>query len=277
MINRAPGLKIVVNALLSAIPDVLNVAAVCFMFFLIFAILGVNYYKGVLMSCNGEGYDALDADVAAFLANPVAWNDMGSSYREWFGPLSNVSEVFSVDASATPTSLDICECLGLTWDTTIPQQFDNVGQALLTFFEMSTTEAWADIMYAAVDSTEQNMQPIRDNQLHRVWFFMVFMLVGSYLVMNLFVGVIIDNFNKMKSKAEGGGVLVTEEQQSWIKTQQMTHRLKPLKRMVPPANPVGVLCYRMMQHRWFEGTVMMCIILNTVIMAMQYFGQGDIY
>lgn len=86
----------------------------------------------------------------------------------------------------------------MDWDQTIPQQFDNVAQALLTFFEISTTEAWTAVMYAAVDATEEDMQPIRDKNVLRVWFFMLFMLVGSYLVMNLFVGVIIDNFNKVK-------------------------------------------------------------------------------
>lgn len=91
----------------------------------------------------------------------------------------------------------MCECLGLDWDQTIPQQFDNVAQALLTFFEISTTEAWTSVMYAAVDATDVDMQPIRDFNIMIVWFFMLFMLIGSYLVMNLFVGVIIDNFNKV--------------------------------------------------------------------------------
>ncbi|CAM9381269.1 unnamed protein product [Choristocarpus tenellus] len=302
MINRAPGLKIVVNALFAAIPDVLNVAAVCFMFFLIFAILGVNYFKGVLMSCQGEEYDDLHANITSFITNPVSWDNMGASDRAWFGPLSNVTKAFSVGgytaadcaengwpdsapccpfwpslSSVTPTSFEVCKCLGLTWDKTIPQQFDNVIEALLTFFEISTTEGWADVMYAAVDATEEDMQPKRDHNLLRVWFFMLFMLVGSYLVMNLFVGVIIDNFNKMKSKAEGGGVLVTEEQQSWIKTQQMTHRLKPLKRMISPKNLPGALCYKVALHPSFEGVIMVCITVNTVVMAMQYFGQGDIY
>lgn len=52
-------------------------------------------------------------------------------------------------------------------------------------------------MYAAVDATDVDMQPIRDARVMIVWFFMLFMLIGSYLVMNLFVGVIIDNFNKV--------------------------------------------------------------------------------
>lgn len=52
-------------------------------------------------------------------------------------------------------------------------------------------------MYAAVDATDVDMQPIRDKNVMIVWFFMLFILIGSYLVMNLFVGVIIDNFNKV--------------------------------------------------------------------------------
>ncbi|CBJ26318.1 Voltage Gated Calcium/Sodium Channel subunit alpha [Ectocarpus siliculosus] len=308
MINRAPGLKIVLNALFAAIPDVLNVAAVCFMFFIIFAILGVNYFKGILMSCQGEEFDALPESIALFIQEPTSWDAMSADQQSWFGPLSNVSAAFSMNgtggfttasacgsinagwpdsggcctewpssASSVPTSYQLCECLGLDWDQTVPQQFDNVAQALLTFFEISTTEAWTSVMYAAVDATDVDMQPIRDNRVMIVWFFMLFMLIGSYLVMNLFVGVIIDNFNKMKSKAEGDGVLVTEEQQSWIKTQHMTHRLRPLKRVTLPGDPVGNWCYKVSHHKWFDASVMICIVLNTIVMAMQFFGQGNVY
>lgn len=82
---------------------------------------------------------------------------------------------------------------------------------------------------------------------------------------------------KMKSKAEGDGVLVTEEQQSWIKTQHMTHRLRPLKRVTLPGDPVGDWCYRFSHHKWFDASVMICIVLNTIVMAMQFFGQGTVY
>lgn len=92
----------------------------------------------------------------------------------------------------------VCECLGLAWGETIPQQFNNVAVALLTLFEISTTEAWTSVTYAAVDSTSEDMQPIRDYVLPRVWFFILFMLVGAYLVLNLFVGVVVDNFKKVR-------------------------------------------------------------------------------
>lgn len=70
--------------------------------------------------------------------------------------------------------------------------------ALVTLFEISTTEAWTSVTYAAVDSTEEDMQPIRDNALVRVWFFILFMMVGAYLVVNLFVGVVVDNFKQVR-------------------------------------------------------------------------------
>lgn len=91
----------------------------------------------------------------------------------------------------------VCECLGLEWGQTIPQQFNNVAVALLTLFEISTTEAWTAVTYAAVDSTTEDMQPITGNVIWRVWYFILFMLVGAYLVMNLFVGVVVDNFKKV--------------------------------------------------------------------------------
>lgn len=81
----------------------------------------------------------------------------------------------------------------------------------------------------------------------------------------------------MKSKAEGDGVLVTEEQQAWIKTQHMTQRLRPLKRVTLPGDPLGDSCYRLVHHDWFDPAIMVCIVLNTLVMAMQFFGQGYVY
>lgn len=115
MINRAPGLKIVLNALFAAIPDVLNVAAVCFMFFIIFAILGVNYFKGVLMSCQGEGFDALPEEITRFVEEPMAWDAMSGDQQSWFSPLSNVSAAFSVDSTGGFTTASACGGMNSGW------------------------------------------------------------------------------------------------------------------------------------------------------------------
>ena len=41
-------------------------------------------------------------------------------------------------------------------------------------------------------------------------YFIAFMIVGSQFIINLFVGVVIDNFNTIKEKEELGNMFVTE-------------------------------------------------------------------
>ena len=42
------------------------------------------------------------------------------------------------------------------------------------------------------------------------------MIIGSMFIINLFVGVVIDNFNKIKTTEELGGIFVTDQQRGWI-------------------------------------------------------------
>ena len=54
MISRNKGMKLIVNALLSSLPSMTNVTIVCSLFILIFAIIGVNSFKGRLGFCEIE-------------------------------------------------------------------------------------------------------------------------------------------------------------------------------------------------------------------------------
>ena len=54
MISRNPGLRIAVQSLINAIPDIGNVLVVSLLFILLFAILGTNFYKGTFFSCYTE-------------------------------------------------------------------------------------------------------------------------------------------------------------------------------------------------------------------------------
>ena len=52
MISRNPGLRIAVQSLINAVPDIGNVLVVSLLFLLLFAILGTNFYKGVFFKCH---------------------------------------------------------------------------------------------------------------------------------------------------------------------------------------------------------------------------------
>ena len=52
MISRNEGLRLVVNALLASIPSMTNVMLVCLLFLMIFAITGINFFKGAFYKCS---------------------------------------------------------------------------------------------------------------------------------------------------------------------------------------------------------------------------------
>lgn len=43
-------------------------------------------------------------------------------------------------------------------------------------------------------------QPVREINLYMYLYFVVFIIFGSFFTLNLFIGVIIDNFNQQKRK-----------------------------------------------------------------------------
>uniref|UniRef100_A0A8C7G402 Ion transport domain-containing protein n=1 Tax=Oncorhynchus kisutch TaxID=8019 RepID=A0A8C7G402_ONCKI len=54
VISRAPGLKLVVETLMSSLKPIGNIVVICCAFFIIFGILGVQLFKGKFFACQGE-------------------------------------------------------------------------------------------------------------------------------------------------------------------------------------------------------------------------------
>ena len=57
-----------------------------------------------------------------------------------------------------------------------------------------------EIMADAVDATEVDQQPVYEASLYNYFYFVIFIVCGSFFTLNLFIGVIIDNFNALKKK-----------------------------------------------------------------------------
>ena len=75
-----------------------------------------------------------------------------------------------------------------------------------------TTEGWVDVMNDGCDGVSPTKQPREDAYAFlSIPFFVVFMIFGSQFILNLFVGVIMDNFNKIKEKEELGSLFVTDD------------------------------------------------------------------
>lgn len=88
--------------------------------------------------------------------------------------------------------------------------FDNCLSAMNALFLMMQGEGWTESMYRAMDSAGIGMEPKFNNKPFFLSYFVAYMIVGSLFISNLFVGVVIDNFNKIKEKNELGSAFVTE-------------------------------------------------------------------
>lgn len=63
-ISRWQGMRIVVNALMYAIPSIFNVLLVCLVFWLIFSIMGVQFFGGKFFKCVDEEGELLPLEVS---------------------------------------------------------------------------------------------------------------------------------------------------------------------------------------------------------------------
>jgi voltage-gated cation channel len=64
----------------------------------------------------------------------------------------------------------------------------------------ATFEGWMEVMEDAVDCRGVDLQPEREANIYAYLYFVIFIVCGSFFTLNLFIGVIIDNFNMLKKK-----------------------------------------------------------------------------
>ncbi|MFT4969633.1 MAG: voltage-gated sodium channel [Chitinophagales bacterium] len=89
-----------------------------------------------------------------------------------------------------------------------PLHFGTLGRAMLSLFRIVTLEDWTDIMYnnmfgcaqyANIDSCSGAVYD--DVNWMAAFFFVSFVLIGTMIVLNLFIGVIMNSMDEAKSEA----------------------------------------------------------------------------
>jgi voltage-dependent calcium channel L type alpha-1D len=148
-IRRFPEIKLVVDALLSSLPSVLNVGTICGVLYLTFAIFGVTFLKGTFYQCSEV---EITSDQLELITNPVPLRDFADNQLAWLQPDVRECSLKTWSAEYAPTSRELCNCMGSVWEPVIPQNFDNVLRGFSLLLEISTTESWVDVMVSLYDS-----------------------------------------------------------------------------------------------------------------------------
>nr|XP_042899987.1 voltage-dependent T-type calcium channel subunit alpha-1G isoform X2 [Parasteatoda tepidariorum] len=226
VINRAPGLKLVVQTLLSSLRPIGNIVLICCTFFIIFGILGVQLFKGSMFYCEGPA--------ASKVRNKSEC--LEDSRNLWLNRKYN---------------------------------FDNLGQALMSLFVLSSKDGWVNIMYTGLDAVGVDQQPIENYNEWRLLYFISFLLLVAFFVLNMFVGVVVENFHRCR-----------EQQEREEKARRAAKRAKKMdkkrRKMRQPPYYINyskprLFIHKIITSKYFDLAIAAVIGLNIVTMAMEFY------
>ena len=109
-------------------------------------------------------------------------------------------ECVGEDLSNITTKND-CLTRGYEWRNSF-ENYDNVLQALFTLFIIATKDGWTEYMYKGIDAVGVDMQPAKNHNEYMAVFYIFYLLVVGFFVVNMFVGVIVDNFHKCRREQQ---------------------------------------------------------------------------
>merc|ERR1712159_180626 len=83
-------------------------------------------------------------------------------------------------------------------------------------------------------------EPYRNQSWWWAIYFVIFVVIGSFIMMNLFVGAVVDNFNKIKGEMDKKGAVMTPEQEAFVQSMKTMFNKKPAPKATPPDRDAGL-------------------------------------
>uniref|UniRef100_A0A452IIS0 Ion transport domain-containing protein n=1 Tax=Gopherus agassizii TaxID=38772 RepID=A0A452IIS0_9SAUR len=227
VISRAPGLKLVVETLISSLRPIGNIVLICCAFFIIFGILGVQLFKGKFYCC--EGPDT---------KNISTKTDCTSMHYRWVRRKYN---------------------------------FDNLGQALMSLFVLSSKDGWVNIMYDGLDAVGIDQQPVQNHNPWMLLYFISFLLIVSFFVLNMFVGVVVENFHKCRQHQEAEEARRREEKR--LRRLEKKRRKAQRRPYYADYSPTRRYIHTLCTSHYLDLFITFIIGVNVITMSMEHYNQ----
>ncbi|XP_056672600.1 voltage-dependent T-type calcium channel subunit alpha-1G isoform X17 [Monodelphis domestica] len=177
--------------------------------------------------------------------------------------------------------------------------FDNLGQALMSLFVLASKDGWVDIMYDGLDAVGVDQQPIMNHNPWMLLYFISFLLIVAFFVLNMFVGVVVENFHKCRQHQEEEEARRREEKR--LRRMEKKRRSKEkqmadlmLDDVITPGSSASpapeaqckpyysdysrfrLLVHHMCTSHYLDLFITGVIGLNVVTMAMEHYQQPQI-
>ncbi|KAL2298849.1 hypothetical protein Nmel_014456, partial [Mimus melanotis] len=234
VISRAPGLKLVVETLISSLRPIGNIVLICCAFFIIFGILGVQLFKGKFYYCDGPD-----------VKNITTKADCTNARYKWVRRKYN---------------------------------FDNLGQALMSLFVLSSKDGWVNIMYDGLDAVGIDQQPVQNHNPWMLLYFISFLLIVSFFVLNMFVGVVVENFHKCRQHQEAEEARRREEKR--LRRLEKKRRSKEMylseaqrRPYYADYSPARRYIHSLCTSHYLDLFITFIIGVNVITMSMEHYNQ----
>ena len=112
----------------------------------------------------------------------------------------------------TMTTRADCLGAGLHWSNPWVGNFDSFGDSMLTLFQAVTTDTLPDLMIHGMDAVAKDVAPVPTDWSWSGLYFVLWILLGNFMALNLFVGAIVDNFISLRAASDGMASLLTPAQ-----------------------------------------------------------------
>ncbi|XP_048506532.1 voltage-dependent calcium channel type A subunit alpha-1 isoform X29 [Athalia rosae] len=177
LVSGIPSLQVVLKSIIKAMAPLLQIGMLVLFAIIIFAIIGLEFYSGALhKTC----YSIEDINVIMKEGDAaVPCNTDNQTERPWGAYSCNPNTSTCMDHWDGPND-------GIT-------SFDNIGFAMLTVFQCITMEGWTAILYWTNDALGSMFNWI---------YFIPLIVLGSFFMLNLVLGVLSGEFAKEREKVE---------------------------------------------------------------------------
>ncbi|XP_040007852.1 voltage-dependent L-type calcium channel subunit alpha-1D [Xiphias gladius] len=239
-INRAKGLKNVVQCVFVAIRTIGNILIVTTLLQFMFACIGVQLFKGRFYSCTDEAKHTPEECKGTF----VVYKDGDMNHpmvRERIWQNSDFN-------------------------------FDNVLMGMLALFTVSTFEGWPQLLYRAVDANAINRGPIYNYRVEISIFFIIYIIIIAFFMMNIFVGFVIITFRE-QGEAEFKNCELNKNQRQCV---YYALKAQPIKIYIPK-NPSQLKFWKIINSSQFEYVMFVLILGNTLTLAVQHYEQSKLF
>ncbi|XP_063284375.1 voltage-dependent R-type calcium channel subunit alpha-1E isoform X7 [Pelobates fuscus] len=186
LVSGIPSLQIVLKSIMKAMVPLLQIGLLLFFAILMFAIIGLEFYSGKLHKACYRNHSAWELEPMD-PPHPCGVPRCPSGYacKEWIGPNDGIT------------------------------QFDNILFAVLTVFQCITMEGWTTVLYNTNDA------------LGATWnwlYFIPLIIIGSFFVLNLVLGVLSGEFAKERERVENRRAFMKLRRQQQIERELNGYR-----------------------------------------------------